>query len=120
MPTALVVDCAPAGALPPPDDALDLGLWLASPAPTPGPDTRGPALRLTLQADDHRVCWLVDEVLFQRTVVLHRLETHFRAWPGVTGAAVLGDLGVCLVLDPDTLRPRPADTHDEAAVPPPG
>ena len=120
VPTALVVDCAPAGALPPPDDALDLGLWLASPAPTPGTDTRGPALRLTLQANDHRVCWLVDEVLFQRTVVLHRLETHFRAWPGVTGAAVLGDLGVCLVLDPDTLRPRPADTHDEAAVPPTG
>lgn len=120
VPTALVVDCAPAVTPPPPADAIDLGLWLTSPAPPPGPDARAPALRLTLEAKDHRVCWLVDEVLFQRTVVLHRLETHFRAWPGVTGAAVLGDLGVCLVLDPATLRPRPADAPDDAAVPPPG
>lgn len=120
VPTTLVVDCAPAGTLPPPADAIDLGLWLASPATPPRLDTHVPALRLTLEAKDHRVCWLVDEVLFQRTVVLHRLETNFRAWPGVTGAAVLGNLGVCLVLDPATLRPRPADAPDDAAVPPPG
>lgn len=115
VPAALVVDCAPAGQAPAPTDALDLGLWLASPAPGPATDARTPALRLTLVANDHHVCWLVDEVLFQRTVVLHRLETHFRAWPGVAGAAVLGDQGVCLVLDPATLRP--ADAPDGTTGP---
>ncbi len=109
VPAALVVDCAPAGTLPSSADALDLGPWLASPAAPAVPAPPAPALRLTLQAGERQACWLVDEVLFQRTVVLHRLESHFRAWPGVVGAAVLGDQGVCLVLDPATLQPRP--TH---------
>lgn len=38
-------------------------------------------------------------MLFQRTVAVQPLETHFRSVPGVAGVAVLGEMGVCLLLD---------------------
>jgi two-component system chemotaxis sensor kinase CheA len=56
---------------------------------------------LTVWAGAGQTTWLVDEVLFQRTVAVQPLETHFRKVPGVAGVAVLGEMGICLLLDTD-------------------
>jgi two-component system chemotaxis sensor kinase CheA len=34
-----------------------------------------------------------------RQVVIKGLESHFRAIPGISGGAILGDGSVCLILD---------------------
>ncbi len=84
------------------DTAVDLRRWLARDAqgecePAREPET--PPWVLTVWTSAGQRTWLVDEVLFQRTVAVQPLETHFRAVPGVAGVAVLGEMGVCLLLD---------------------
>ena len=48
---------------------------------------------------DGRVALLVSELLGQRQVVLKSLETNFRRVEGVSGATILGDGRVALILD---------------------
>ena len=48
---------------------------------------------------DGRVALLVSELLGQRQVVLKSLETNFRRVDGVSGATILGDGRVALILD---------------------
>lgn len=87
------------------DTPLDLRRWLA-PDPVdedePAKRPQAPPWVLTVWTGAGQRTWLVDEVLFQRTVAVQPLETHFRTVPGVAGVAVLGEMGVCLLLDTNT------------------
>ncbi len=51
-----------------------------------------------------RVAIIVDELLGQRQVVLKSLEANFRRVPGVSGATILGDGRVALILDIPALQ----------------
>jgi two-component system chemotaxis sensor kinase CheA len=47
----------------------------------------------------------VDDLLGQQQVVIKSLETNFRRVAGVSGATILGDGAIALILDiPDLIR----------------
>ena len=54
---------------------------------------------LVLTVDDKKAALLVDTLLGQQQVVVKNLETNFRKVPGISGATILGDGGVSLILD---------------------
>ena len=102
------------------DTAVDLRRWLARDAQGEREAVREPKTPpwvLTVWTSAGQRTWLVDEVLFQRTVAVQPLETHFRAVPGLAGVAVLGEMGLCRLLDPHhrplppSRPPTPAGTH---------
>ena len=115
VPASAVLECAaapgdePIGA----DDPVtatqrpfDLSRWLEAPeADAPVATRKTPPCALTVWTAAGERIWLVDEVLFRRTVAVQPLETHFRAVPGVAGVAVLGEMGVCLLVDTNTGPP---------------
>lgn len=81
---------------------IDLRRWLTASAEGSGAEKDAvptPSLALTVWTGAGQRVWLADEMLFQRTVAVQPLETHFRSVPGVAGVAVLGEMGVCLLLD---------------------
>ena len=53
-----------------------------------------------------RVVLLVDELLGQQQVVVKNLETNYRKVPGVSGATIMGDGSVALILDVGALVRR--------------
>ena len=65
------------------------------PADRPGADR----LLVIVEGEGQRVGILVDELLGQQQVVIKSLEKNFRAVPGVTGATILGDGTVALIID---------------------
>ena len=52
-----------------------------------------------------RVGLLIDEVLGQQQVVIKALEDNYKAVPGVSGATIMSDGTVALIIDPQTLSP---------------
>jgi two-component system chemotaxis sensor kinase CheA len=49
---------------------------------------------------------LVDDLLGQHQVVVKNLETNYRRVPGVSGATILGDGRVALIIDVASLVKR--------------
>ena len=88
-------------------DLLDNGG--AAPAPTE-------AIVLILEAEGEKFALLVDDLVGQQQVVIKSLEQNFRRIDGITGATIMGDGSVALILDIDTL-PRLAGkgAHSYAA-----
>jgi chemotaxis protein histidine kinase CheA len=118
VPASAVVGYQP-GAGPAAADELDLAVWLAG-APARGhagtpPDTA--RLRLVVAHGATTTIWWVDEVLPSRVVAVQPLARHFRAVPGVAGAAVVGPQRLLLVLDPATLGAPPAEPASPGAAP---
>ncbi|MSU89459.1 chemotaxis protein CheA [Rhodobacteraceae bacterium 2CG4] len=72
----------------------------------PGADPDA-AVAVVIDAEDAgRIALAVDELIGQRQVVLKSLETNYRKVPGVSGATILGDGQVALILDlPRLLAP---------------
>ena len=56
-------------------------------------------LIMVVEGDGRRVGLFVDDLLGQQQVVIKSLETNFRRVDGVSGATVLGDGAVALILD---------------------
>ncbi|HTV95021.1 MAG TPA: chemotaxis protein CheA [Steroidobacteraceae bacterium] len=56
-------------------------------------------LLVVVEADDKRVCLLVDDLLAQQQVVIKSLESNFKPVPGVAGATILGDGAVALIIE---------------------
>lgn len=54
---------------------------------------------LVLDSQRRRFIVLADQIMETRQVVIKGLESHFRAIPGISGGAILGDGSVCLILD---------------------
>jgi len=65
------------------------------------PDSRDieDGLLVVVEADNRRVCVLVDDLLAQQQVVIKSLESNFKPVLGVAGATILGDGAVALIID---------------------
>lgn len=93
------------------------------PAPDgrPGPDDAGDKRTVVIVQDgETTIGLLVDELIGMQEVVLKSLEKNFRAIPGLSGASILGDGRVSLILDLDTVidmvARQPAARRREAAA----
>jgi two-component system chemotaxis sensor kinase CheA len=63
-------------------------------------------IMVVVEAEGSRVALLVDELLGQQQVVVKNLETNYKKVPNVSGATILGDGTVALILDTGTLVRR--------------
>jgi two-component system chemotaxis sensor kinase CheA len=54
---------------------------------------------MVVEGEGRRVGLFVDDLLGQQQVVIKSLETNFRRVEGVSGATILGDGSVALILD---------------------
>jgi two-component system chemotaxis sensor kinase CheA len=59
----------------------------------------GRELMVLVEAEGRRAAMAVDELLGQQQVVIKSLETHYRRVEGISGATILGDGRVALILD---------------------
>jgi two-component system chemotaxis sensor kinase CheA len=66
-------------------------------------------------ASGARVCLLVDELLGQQQVVIKSLQDNYRSIEGVSGATILGDGRVALILDMEQLNLCRTCTAPQAA-----
>lgn len=67
---------------------------------------RAGAIMVVIEADGSRVALLVDELLGQQQVVVKNLEANYRKVPNISGATILGDGKVALILDTAALVRR--------------
>jgi len=63
-------------------------------------------IMVVVESDGSRVALLVDELLGQHQVVVKNLESNYRKVPNVSGATILGDGTVALILDTSSLVRR--------------
>lgn len=63
-------------------------------------------IMVVVESDGSRIALLVDELLGQHQVVVKNLETNYRKVPNVSGATILGDGKVALILDTGSLVRR--------------
>ncbi|MBA4195215.1 MAG: chemotaxis protein CheA [Comamonadaceae bacterium] len=63
-------------------------------------------IMVVIEADGSRVALMVDELLGQQQVVIKNLESNYRKVPNVSGATILGDGKVALILDTSGLVRR--------------
>ena len=73
--------------------------------PRVDPDT-GSAVMVVVEAEGHRAALLVDELLGQQQVVVKNLESNYRRVSDVSGATIMGDGRVALILDVGSLARR--------------
>jgi two-component system chemotaxis sensor kinase CheA len=64
-----------------------------------GQDGKGGDIAVIVEADGGRAALLVDELIGQQQVVVKSLESNFRRVPGLSGATIMGDGSVALILD---------------------
>ena len=57
------------------------------------------SIAVVLQAEDTRFALVVDHLVGQHQVVVKNLESNYRKVPGVSGATILGDGSVALIVD---------------------
>ena len=63
-------------------------------------------LVIVLEADGNKIALFVDDLLGQHQVVIKNLETNYRRVPMVSGATIMGDGHVALILDVNALVRR--------------
>jgi len=68
--------------------------------------TKQSDIMVVVEAEGSRVALLVDELLGQQQVVVKNLEANYRKVPNVSGATILGDGTVALILDTSALVRR--------------
>jgi two-component system, chemotaxis family, sensor kinase CheA len=64
------------------------------------------SIMVVIEAEGSRVALMVDELLGQQQVVIKNLESNYRKVPNVSGATILGDGKVALILDTSGLIRR--------------
>jgi two-component system chemotaxis sensor kinase CheA len=80
------------------DDYLPV-LQLAKLFPPRVPSSRPGGIAVIVETDGCDAALVVDELVGQQQVVVKSLETNFRRVPGLSGATVMGDGSVALILD---------------------
>ena len=75
---------------------LDLEACSACRAPT---SRNANAIMVVVESEGGRVALLVDELIGQQQVVVKNLEANYRKVDGVSGATIMGDGRVALILD---------------------
>ena len=76
----------------------------------PNPDASERTLLVLVESEGRRAAMAVDELLGQQQVVIKSLETHYKRVEGVSGATILGDGRVALILDVPGLMRLEAST----------
>lgn len=61
-----------------------------------------------VEADGKKIALLVDELISQHQVVIKSLESNFRKLPGISGATIMGDGKVAMILDVSALCLAPS------------
>ncbi|HET8744185.1 MAG TPA: chemotaxis protein CheA, partial [Ramlibacter sp.] len=74
-------------------------LHLAQLFPPQKPREQPSAIAVIVETDGSKAVLLVDELVGQQQVVVKSLEANFRRVPGLSGATVMGDGSVALILD---------------------
>ena len=74
-------------------------LHLARLFPPQKPREHAAGIAVIVETDGSKAVLLVDELVGQQQVVVKSLETNFRKVPGLSGATVMGDGSVALILD---------------------
>lgn len=74
-------------------------LHLAQLFPPQKPREQSAGIAVIVETDGSKAALLVDELVGQQQVVVKSLETNFRKVPGLSGATVMGDGSVALILD---------------------
>ena len=69
-------------------------------------DTSANSIMVVIEADGTRVALMVDELLGQQQVVIKNLESNYKKVRYVSGATILGDGSVSLILDTSSLVRR--------------
>lgn len=78
---------------------------------TPDSEELEQALMVVVESDGDKVGIVVDELLAQQQVVIKSLEQNYRRIEGVSGATILGDGTVSLIIDiPGVVKVAGADT----------
>jgi two-component system chemotaxis sensor kinase CheA len=76
--------------------------------PRNGHDKESGNIMVVVESDGSRVALMVDELLGQHQVVVKNLESNYRKVPNISGATILGDGKVALILDTGGLVRRMA------------
>jgi len=63
-------------------------------------------MHVLIEGDGRRIALEVDQLVGQQQVVVKNLEANYRKVPGVSGATILGDGRVALILDVGALVRR--------------
>lgn len=73
-------------------------------------------LLVVVERDGRKLGLVVDDLLGQQQVVIKSLESNFKPVPGISGATILGDGTVALIVDAGGLAQRVRDTpiHEQA------
>jgi two-component system chemotaxis sensor kinase CheA len=74
-------------------------------------------LLVVVESDAQRVALFVDDLLGQQQVVVKSLETNFKPVEGLSGATILGDGTVALILDVHGLIQRYFQGREQAHLP---
>jgi two-component system chemotaxis sensor kinase CheA len=74
--------------------------------PRPEADGSANSIMVVIESDGSRVALMVDELLGQQQVVIKNLEANYKKVPNVSGATILGDGSVSLILDTSALVRR--------------
>ena len=69
-------------------------------------DNNGSAVMVLIEAEGRRAALIVDDVLGQQQVVVKNLESNYRRVSDVSGATIMGDGRVALILDVGSLARR--------------
>ena len=72
----------------------------------PRRQARDTQILVIVEAEGGRCALLVDDLLGQQQVVVKNLETNYRRVPGISGATILGDGRVALIIDVASLVKR--------------
>jgi two-component system, chemotaxis family, sensor kinase CheA len=76
-------------------------------APRHGDIERASPIAVVVESDGRRLALEVDDLLGQHQVVVKNLESNYRRVPGVSGATILGDGRVALIVDAAGLAQTP-------------
>jgi chemosensory pili system protein ChpA (sensor histidine kinase/response regulator) len=92
---------------------------LVGAAPSALPEEENAVSLVLIRAGDNSTALLMDSLEGSREIVVKTLGPHIASVPGVTGATILGDGRVIMILDPGTLvrAHRPAESARPAPRP---
>jgi two-component system chemotaxis sensor kinase CheA len=74
------------------------------------------AIVVILETDGRKAALFVDELVGQQQVVVKNLESNYRKVTGISGATILGDGGVALILDVAALLRSSRQLTDDTVV----
>ncbi|WP_296229065.1 chemotaxis protein CheA [Ralstonia sp. UBA689] len=69
-----------------------------------------------LDSEGKKIALQIDELVGQQQVVVKNLETNYRKVPGISGATILGDGSVALIVDVSALMRETRVGHSETAT----